>query len=729
MHSRSSLIIISFLIILVLFSFGSCSGRSLDDQPRLGHHDHGDFMDYLINSMARIFRLERYLKQEDHDEGKTILNVDDFAAKRNGKLDDTKAFKKAWEKARSSKGTTILGVLQLNYLVKSINFDGLCKSNNLAIQIQGTIKASDKRSEYNEYCGHCLLFYNSTIQHLSVQGCGILHGINGDIWWKHSSKINKFLGGSESAHNIKIFVNIQMNNVRDPIIIDQIYCDQKNTKFVYNKLHNYVSTTINLLNKEVKKKMSICLINGSYNQKSSTFRVKDILYQNITGITATKVAIKLVCSKTFRCPSVNKMKDVDIRQHHHTNDTDTGVVSLLRPNAYKGRNKTKPSFHRSHHKKIRNPSEPSIQQPAFFNVDEFGAKGNVEDDTEAFKKAWEKACSSKAPAFVVVPPKNYLVRPIKFKGPCKSNLTIQIHGTVEASDDRSDYNDLGRHWLLFDGVDNLVLEGCGSGTLNGNGETWWKHSCKLNKSLALTLRKCQKLAVRDLKIKDAQQIQVSLEHSKHVKVSNLTITAPRDSPNTDGIHVTDTQDIVISKCVIETGDDCISIASGSQKVRATDITCGPGHGISIGSLGSENSEAHVSDVIVRKAKLFRTMNGVRIKTWQGGSGCASNIKFIDFEMHNVQNPIIIDQNYCDKKKPCKEQISAVQVKDVLYQNIKGTSTSDVAIKFDCSKSFGCEGIVLRDVDLRRKQGDHVAEAFCNNVEFTDIGDVSPLCPR
>lgn len=67
------------------------------------------------------------------------------------------------------------------------------------------------------------------------------------------------------------------------------------------------------------------------------------------------------------------------------------------------------------------------------------------------------------------------------------------------------------------------------------------------------MRKCQKLAVRDLKIKDAQQIQVSLEHSKHVKVSNLTINAPRDSPNTDGIHVTDTQDIAISKCVIETG--------------------------------------------------------------------------------------------------------------------------------------------------------------------------------
>lgn len=27
------------------------------------------------------------------------------------------------------------------------------------------------------------------------------------------------------------------------------------------------------------------------------------------------------------------------------------------------------------------------------------------------------------------------------------------------------------------------------------------------------------------------------------------------------------------------GDDCISIESGSQKLKITNITCGPGHGI------------------------------------------------------------------------------------------------------------------------------------------------------
>lgn len=40
---------------------------------------------------------------------------------------------------------------------------------------------------------------------------------------------------------------------------------------------------------------------------------------------------------------------------------------------------------------------------------------------------------------------------------------------------------------------------------------------------------------------------------------------------------------------------------------------------------------------------------------QGGSGSASNITFENIEMHNVSNPIIIDQNYCDRR-PCKEQV-------------------------------------------------------------------------
>ncbi|KAL2228233.1 UNVERIFIED_CONTAM: Polygalacturonase [Sesamum indicum] len=363
------------------------------------------------------------------------------------------------------------------------------------------------------------------------------------------------------------------------------------------------------------------------------------------------------------------------------------------------------------------------------NVLSFGAKGDGStDDTKAFENAWEEACSSSENVTFIVPQsRSYLLKPLRFSGPCNSNIIkMEIGGTLIASDDRSDYKKDKRHWLRFDSVENLVVEG--GGTIDGNGNVWWQNSCKINKNKALTFYKCTDLVVKNLKIQNAQQIHVSFERCKSVEASKLVVNSPENSPNTDGIHITATQDIHVSTCTIATGDDCISIVSGSKKVRASDITCGPGHGISIGSLGSGNSEAHVSDVVVNRAKLSGTTNGVRIKTWQGGSGSANNIGFKNIEMENVKNPIIIDQNYCDQDEPCQDQSSAVQVKNVVYENIQGTSASTVAIDLECSKSYPCQGIVLENVNLEAANGGN-SEAVCKNVDVQNSGNVSPVCPN
>ncbi|KAH6772822.1 Pectin lyase-like superfamily protein [Perilla frutescens var. hirtella] len=383
--------------------------------------------------------------------------------------------------------------------------------------------------------------------------------------------------------------------------------------------------------------------------------------------------------------------------------------------------------------KIRRSLAASVETT---NVLDFGAKGDgTTDDTKAFQKAWAEACSSTADHvnFVVPQNKNYLVKQIRFSGPCKSGITIG--GSIIAWNDRSDYSKDLRQWIVFYGVEDLEVSG--GGVINGNGKIWWQNSCKTNKAkpctvapTALRFFGCRNLVVKSLKIENAQQMHVSFEKCRNVQVSNLLITSPETSPNTDGIHVTDTQNIQISTCTIATGDDCISIVSGSQMVRATGIICGPGHGISIGSLGAGNSEAHVSDIVIDGAKLSGTANGVRIKTWQGGSGSVSNIKFENIEMENVKNPIIIDQHYCDQDKPCREQASAVEVSNIVYENIRGTSASKVAIAFECSKSRPCQGILMQNVNLERTSNTtEYSQAVCNNVNFFNSPPFSPTCPN
>lgn len=367
------------------------------------------------------------------------------------------------------------------------------------------------------------------------------------------------------------------------------------------------------------------------------------------------------------------------------------------------------------------------------NVDSFGAKANGRDDTKAFQKAWKEACSSHRPTTLLVPRMRvYHLKPISFEGPCKSQVNINLYGTINASPRRSDYRQNPLQWLVFEKLSNLVVGG--GGTINGNGRIWWENSCKINRNLpcthaptALTFLECKNLKVGNLRIKNAQQMHLTFQDCENVKASNLIVVAPRRSPNTDGIHVTGTQNIQIMNSLVKTGDDCVSIVSGSKNVKVTDLICGPGHGISIGSLGKDNSEDYVSNVLVDRARLSGTTNGVRIKTWQGGSGYAKNIRFQNIVMHNVTNPIIIDQNYCDRQdQSCPEQKSAVQVQDVVYQNIRGTSASKEAIKFDCSKSTPCRGILLQNINIRL-QGDGDSKALCSNINVVTKEGVFPLC--
>ncbi|KAJ7949176.1 polygalacturonase-like [Quillaja saponaria] len=374
----------------------------------------------------------------------------------------------------------------------------------------------------------------------------------------------------------------------------------------------------------------------------------------------------------------------------------------------------------------------SSASPKMVNIDDYGAIGDGGDDTETFEQAWNEACSEGVD-LVVPRNKNYYLKPTIFSGPCRSNFALKIYGTIKASPKISDYEKDRQHWLLFANLTNFRVEG--GGIINGNGRNWWKNSCKIDKTLpcthaptAVTFFACNNLRVRNLRIKNAQQMHLTFQNCVNVKASNLVVTAPGDSPNTDGIHISETQNILLQKCVIGTGDDCISIKGGSKYVVATDIVCGPGHGISIGSLGAQNSEDRVSNVLVNRAKLSGTTNGVRIKTWQGGSGYVQNIKFQNIAMQNVTYPIIIDQNYCDQEEQCTEQEKAVQVSNVVYQNIGGTSASEVAIKFDCSKSFPCQGIWIQDVNLVR-QGNGAVTGSCANVRFFNRGNISPQCLR
>ncbi|GMY34002.1 probable polygalacturonase At1g80170 isoform X2 [Fagus crenata] len=365
-------------------------------------------------------------------------------------------------------------------------------------------------------------------------------------------------------------------------------------------------------------------------------------------------------------------------------------------------------------------------------VGDFGAQGDgVHDDAKAFKDAWELACSFSGRIRIVIPAGNtFHIHPIDIAGPCRSKITLQISGTIVAPKDPDAWHGLNpRKWLYFHRVNHLTLDG--GGTINGMGQEWWARSCKTNSTnpckhapTAITFHRCKYLNVKNLMVLNSQQMHMSFSHCLRVVVSRLKVIAPARSPNTDGIHISASKGVEVRDSIIRTGDDCISIVSNSSRIRIINIICGPGHGISIGSLGKSNSWSQVHDVMVDGAFLFNTDNGVRIKTWQGGSGFASDISFQNVLMENVSNPIIIDQYYCDSRMPCANQTLAVKVENISFMHIKGTSATEEAIKFACSNDYPCEGLYLEDILLVSCSGG-TTKSFCWKAYGSSLGLVYP----
>lgn len=147
---------------------------------------------------------------------------------------------------------------------------------------------------------------------------------------------------------------------------------------------------------------------------------------------------------------------------------------------------------------------------------------------------------------------------------------------------------------------------------------------------------------------NSKKVHINIFACENFKLNSILISAPAESPNTDGILIGGSQFVTISQSVISTGDDCIAMVSGSENIHISDVTCGPGHGISIGSLGRSSTDEYVKNVVVKDCRFIATDNGVRIKTWPQLShrSMASNITFENILMQATGNPIIIDQQYC-----------------------------------------------------------------------------------
>ena len=176
--------------------------------------------------------------------------------------------------------------------------------------------------------------------------------------------------------------------------------------------------------------------------------------------------------------------------------------------------------------------------------------------------------------------------------------------------------------------------------------------------------------------------------SRNIRLLNLYIENPKDSPNTDGIDPESCENVEILGVEFSVGDDCIAIKSGkgktareigkpSRNIRIDDCYMKFGHGAVV--IGSEMSGG-IKDIYIRNCIFEETDRGVRLKTRRGRGGIVDGIYVKDIFMEKVKTPFVINEFYfCDidgkeeyvwSKEPKEVTEETPEIRNVILENIE-----------------------------------------------------------
>ncbi len=228
-------------------------------------------------------------------------------------------------------------------------------------------------------------------------------------------------------------------------------------------------------------------------------------------------------------------------------------------------------------------------------------------------------------------------------------------------------------FITFDGtrgggiVGEGAIDGQGGAAMAGTHETWWQlarraqqEDGKQNNPRLIEADHARDLTFYRITLRNAANFHVALNDVKGATFWGIRIDTPADARNTDGIDPGASEDITIAHSFIRTGDDNIAIKAGKGPTRHVSILNDHfywGHGLSIGS----ETNAGVSDILVRNVTLDGTTSGLRIKSDASRGGLVSDVRYEDVCLRGNRKPVDFDTRYDDKARggdiPVFENIS------------------------------------------------------------------------
>ncbi|URD82043.1 Glycosyl hydrolases family 28, partial [Musa troglodytarum] len=268
----------------------------------------------------------------------------------------------------------------------------------------------------------------------------------------------------------------------------------------------------------------------------------------------------------------------------------------------------------------------------------------------------------------------------------------------------------GRYSNLIMGYNltDVVITG-NNGTIDGQGETWWKMF--RNKELSYTrgylieFMYCIQVLISNITLVNSPSWNVHPVYSSHVIVSGITILAPVNSPNTDGINPDSSSNVRIEDCYIVSGDDCIAIKSGwdeygiafnmpSKHIVIRRLTCISPTSAVI-ALGSEMSGG-IQDVRAEDITAINSESGVRIKTTIGRGAYVKDIFVRGMNLHTMKWVFWMTGTYGQHPDDNFDPKAIPVVRNIIYSNVVAENVT-MAAKLEGIPGAPFTGICIYNV--------------------------------
>ncbi|VFQ92495.1 unnamed protein product [Cuscuta campestris] len=393
-------------------------------------------------------------------------------------------------------------------------------------------------------------------------------------------------------------------------------------------------------------------------------------------------------------------------------------------------------------------------RPVAFNLTDFGGIGDgVTINTAAFERAVLaiSKLGKKGGGQLNVPPGLWLSAPFNLT----SHMTLFLaEGAVILGIDDEKYWPLlpplpsygygrehrgPRYGSLIHGqnLKDVVITGH-NGTINGQGQTWWKkYRQKLlnhTRGPLVQIMWSSDILLYNVTLRDSPFWTFHPYDCKNVTVRDVTILAPTtEAPNTDGIDPDSCEDMLIENCYISVGDDGIAIKSGWDQygiayarpsrnilIRNVVVRSMVSAGVSIGS----EMSGGVSNITVENLHVWSSRRAVRIKTAPGRGGYVKGITYQNLTFEDVRVGIVIKTDYNEHPDDKFDPKALPVLQDISYTSVHGEGVR-VPVRLQGSEEIPIWNVTFRDmsVGVAYKKTNHVFQ--CSFVQGRVIGTVHP----